>query len=123
VIAEWIYGRQSVLPREFNNESKMNLGDGMGVHNKTAVGLRRDSGDSALDLASVVHSCRHHVNPHLLGGRFGFAPERNIGGGLRMKEGGCMVNVGRDLLERLQPLAAHGRLEIREARDVAAGPC
>src|SRR6185369_13750433 len=28
VIAEWIYGRQSVLPREFNNESKMNLGDG-----------------------------------------------------------------------------------------------
>ena len=102
--------------------SKMNLGDRMGVHYKTAVGLRRYSGDNALDFAGVVHPCRHHVNPHLLGGRFGFAPERNIGGGLRMKEGGGMVNVGRDLLERLQPLAAHRRLEIREACDIAAGP-
>ena len=100
----------------------MNLGDGMGVHDKTAVGLRRDSGDSALNLAGVMDSCRHQVNPHLRRGRFGFAPDRNIGGGLRMKEGGGMIDVWRDLLERLQPLAAHGRLEIGEARDVAAGP-
>ena len=33
-----------------------------------------------------------------------------------------MVNVGRDLLERLQPLAAHRRLEIRETCDIASGP-
>ena len=33
-----------------------------------------------------------------------------------------MVNVGRDLLERLQPLAAHRRLEIREACNIGAGP-
>ena len=39
-----------------------------------------------------------------------------------MKEGGGMGNVGRHLLERLQPLAAHRRLEIREACDIVAGP-
>ena len=64
--------------------SKMNLGDGVGVYDKTAVGLRRDSGDSAIDLAGVVHPCRHQVDPHLRRGRFGFAPERNMGGSLRM---------------------------------------
>jgi hypothetical protein len=32
-----------------------------------------------------------------------------------------MINIGRELLERLEPLAAHRRLEIGEARDIAAG--
>jgi hypothetical protein len=44
-----------------------------------------------------------------------------MGGGLWVNEGNGMGNVGRDLLERLQPLAAHRRLEIREACDIAAG--
>ena len=33
-----------------------------------------------------------------------------------------MINAGRELLERLEPLAAHLRLEIGETRDIAAGP-
>jgi hypothetical protein len=39
-----------------------------------------------------------------------------------MKEDGGMINAGRELLERLEPLAAHLRLEIGETRDIAAGP-
>jgi hypothetical protein len=84
--------------------------------------LGRDSGDRAFDLTGIVDSLRHQLNPQFRCGRFGFVPERKMGGGLGMKEGGSMINVGRELLERLEPLAAHRKLEVGEARDIAAGP-
>lgn len=91
----------------------------MRQNDQAAIRVVGKRNDASLGLFAVLGADFGHLNSERRRDRFGRAQELEVGRRVGVHEHRCSHDLRRSLLEQPQPFAAHGRLEILEARDIA----
>ena len=99
----------------------MRHGDGS-PGNDQAVGLAAERRDCSLDVGGIADAGGDHMHAKRWRDAFGRVQEADVRSDVGIQQHRRPSHLGSDVLEHPEPLASDGRLEVLEARDVAARP-
>jgi len=106
--------------RQLDDQTAMNHRPRCWQHNQAAIRLARECGDAALNIFRAFNADRTYLDPERWPRAVDGAELTHPGGIGRISKHCRPRDLGRDLLEKLQPFDAHSKFGRSKAGSVAA---